>query len=200
MSNLTYKLGHKLCRSAQGLIIILLATFLSVVSAADDKVPLRYEDSEVTMRIVIRSPDQLSAFYQGRGFNQDAINEVLKTCYITPLIKNKKYKVLWLELDNWKFTVNGKSIPRIKRDYWRKKWRDIGLSQAHQSTFGWTLMPESRDLRLDEGVGGSVVIPMQSQPFNLTAIFKTGHNKMGKTKTITFKDITCVTGGSSPKR
>lgn len=152
------------------------------------------------MRIILRTPDQLSAFYQGREFSQGAIGKILETCYLTPLIKNKKLEVLWLELDNWRFTVNGKAIPRLKRDYWRNKWRQIGLSQAHQSTFGWTLMPESRDLRIDEGVGGSVAIPMQSQPFTLTAIFKTGHDKKGKTKTITFKDISCLQGEPSPKR
>ena len=54
-------------------------------------------------------------------------------------------------------------------------------------------MPEVRDLRLDEGVGGSVVIPWQTQPFTLTANFHTGADKQGKTKTIVFEDIQCAT-------
>jgi hypothetical protein len=160
---------------------------------AEEKKPLKYEDSEVYMRLVIRTPEQLAAFYHGREFNQDSIDRILETCFVTPIIKNKTLDVLWLELDNWEFAADRQPIPRIKRDYWRERWRETGLSQAHQSTFGWTLMPEVRDLRLDEGVGGSVVIPMQAGPFTMTAKFHTGADKKGKLKTIVFEDIRCAT-------
>jgi hypothetical protein len=53
-------------------------------------------------------------------------------------------------------------------------------------------MPEVRDLRLDESVGGSVVIPMQSGPFTMTANFHTGLDKKGEIKTIVFEGIQCV--------
>ena len=155
--------------------------------------PLVYEDDEIFMRIVLRTPTQLSAFYQGREFNQAAIDEILKTCFITPIIKNKTLSVLWLELDQWRFSVDKQSIQRIKRDYWSARWREVDLPQAHQSTFGWTLMPEMRDLRLDESVGGSVVVPMQSRPVTLKARFRTGANRQGEPKTIVFEGITCAT-------
>lgn len=159
----------------------------------------KYEDDEIYMRIVLRTPEQLSAFYIGREFNQAAIDEILKTCYVTPIIKNKKFEALWLELDNWEFFLDtkvdekgdGKPIKRIKRDYWKKIWEKVSLPQAHQSTFGWTLMPEVRDLRFDEGVGGSIVLPMQSKPFTIKANFKTGLNKQGKPKTVVFEGISC---------
>ena len=169
------------------------ATLLCPYAVADEKKNLKYEDKEVYMRLVIRTPEQLAAFYHGREFNQASIDSILQTCFVTPIIKNKTLDVLWLELDNWEFTADGQSIPRIRRDYWREQWRKTGLPQAHQSTFGWTLMPEIRDLRLDEGVGGSVVIPMQSRPFTMTAKFHTGTDKKGKLKTIVFEDITCAT-------
>jgi len=152
----------------------------------------RYEDDQVKMRIVMRTPDQLRAFYIGRGFNQAAIDKILETCFITPVIHNKTLDVLWLELDEWQFSRGDTIIPRIGRDYWPEKWRETGLSQAHQSTFGWTLMPEVRDLRLDEGVGGSVVIPMQTEPFKLTMKFHTGADKQGPVKTVVFEDLQCV--------
>lgn len=152
----------------------------------------RYEDGQVKVRVVMRTPDQLTAFYIGRGFNQAAIDKILATCFVTPVIHNKTLDVLWLELDQWQFSQGGKVIPRIKRDYWPDKWREAGLPQAHQSTFGWTLMPEVRDLRLDEGVGGSVVIPMQTRPFKLTMKFHTGADKRGPVKTVVFEDLQCV--------
>jgi len=153
----------------------------------------RYQDDQVKVRVVMRTPDQLTAFYIGREFNQAAIDKILETCFVTPIIHNKTLDVLWLELDEWQFSHGDKVIPRIKRDYWPDKWREAGLPQSHQSTFGWTLMPEVRDLRLDEGVGGSVVIPMQSEPFKLTMKFHTGADKQGPVKTVVFEDLKCVT-------
>lgn len=145
------------------------------------------------MRLVLRTPAQLSAFYQGREFNQAAIDQILQTCFVTSIIKNKNLEVLWLELDNWRFLSAGKPIQRINRDYWAAQWQEAMLPQAQQSTFGWTLMPEIRDLRLDESVGGGVVIPKQSQPFTLKAHFSTGINRQGESKTIIFEGVRCAT-------
>jgi len=152
----------------------------------------RYEDAQVKVRVVMRTPDQLTAFYLGRGFNRAAIDKILETCFVTPIVHNKTLDVLWLELDEWQFSQGDKLIARIGRDYWPEKWREAGLSQAHQSTFGWTLMPEVRDLRVDEGVGGSVVIPRQTGPFKLTMKFHTGADKRGPVKTVVFEDLKCV--------
>ena len=182
--------------------VLVLLPFIFTASksaTAAVRLPLTYEDDEIYMRIVLRTPEQLTGFYFGRKFKQAAIDEILKTCYITPIIKNKKFDALWLELDNWEFYLetkmdneaDNKPIKRIKRDYWEKIWRKVSLPMAHQSTFGWTLMPEARDLRFDESVGGSIVLPMQSKPFTLKANYKTGMNKLGKTKTVVFKGISC---------
>jgi len=175
---------------AQALVLVAVLGCQPAVPAGDK--PLEHEDDTVYMRLVLRTPTQLSAFYQGREFNQAAIDRILETCFVTPIIKNKTFDVLWLELDRWQFTTDGRSIARIKRDYWAEKWREANLPQAHQSTFGWTLMPEARDLRFDESVGGSVVIPWQSRPFTLTANFPTDADKQGPTKTIVFEDIECA--------
>lgn len=162
------------------------------LSGAADPDKHEYDDKEVYMRLVIRSNDQLSAFYVGREFPKKAIDEILKTCFITPIVKNNKYDALWVEPETWQFSVDGRSVERIKRDYWNSIWQEIELAQGHQATFGWTLMPETRDLRFDEGVGGSIVIPRQEAPFTLVANFKTGLNKEGVVKTIKFENISCA--------
>ena len=176
---------------------LLAALYLPVSLAQPEPRPtpsgLRYEDDSLFIRIVQRSPEQLTAFYLGRQFNQAAIDHILDTCFVTPIIHNKTFDVLWLELDTWQFSRGDEQIPRIKRDYWPEKWDRSGLPQAQRSTFGWTLMPEKRDLRRDEGVGGSVVIPWQQQPFTLRMNFHTGADKQGPLKTIVFEDIQCVT-------
>ena len=178
-----------------GLLVLALgygAEAASATPAQQQPPSLRYEDDQVMVRLVMRTPDQLAAFYLGREFNPAAIDQILATCFVTPIVHNKTLDVLWLELDAWQFSQGDRPIARIKRDYWPDKWREAGLSQAHQSTFGWTLMPEVRDLRLDESVGGSVVIPRQTRPFRLTMHFHTGANKRGPVKTVVFEDVKCV--------
>jgi len=177
-----------------------LALLLSAVlpsrpaTAEDPLLPVHpeYQDEQVHIRLVLRTPEQLTAFYLGRHFNRAAIAQILETCIVTPVIHNQAVDVLWLELDHWQFSVDGTTIPRLKRDYWPEKWDQADLPQAQRSTFWWTLMPETRDLRLDEGVGGSIVIPMQSTPFTMTANFHTGPDKQGKIKTVVFEDIECA--------
>lgn len=172
------------------LLLILLLT--TIIVYAEEKKPLEYEDDEIYMRLVIRNKEQLTGFYTGREFPKPAIDEILKTCFITPMVLNKKFDALWVEPDSWIFMIDGKPIQRITRDYWKAVWQDTGLSLAHQSTFGWTLMPETRDLRFDEGVGGSIVIPMQKKAFTLKARFNTGLDKKGKARVITFKNVLCA--------
>ena len=178
---------------------ISLTILFSPLYAAEKKPDkYRFEDTEAFMRLVIRTPEQLIAFYEGRQFKREAINKILHTCFIPPIVKNKKFDVMWLELDNWEFRdPHNRSIKRIKRSYWKKQWQAVKLSQAHQSTFGWTLMPEVRDLRQDEGVGGSIAIPWQNIPFTLIARFKTGADKKGPEKIIRFHGVVCKKDNST---
>ena len=174
------------------LLLCTISFFYSHVLLAATQQPTKYEDKDVLARLIFRTPEQLAAFYIGRGFKQEAIKKIQETCFVTAIIKNRNVDVMWLELDNWTFTSGEQPITRIKRDYWKKKWQEIKLPMNHQSTFGWTLLPEVRDLRRDESVGGNVIIPMQSGSFNLTMRFKTGPDKKGKEKKIIFQNIKCV--------
>jgi hypothetical protein len=177
------------------ILSFILFPVISVSYAADPASSLNireYEDDGVYMRLVVRNSDQLSGFYLARQFPQKAIDEILKTCFITPIILNKKFEFLHIDIDSWSIIVDGKPVERIRRDYWIDKWQAVGLSLAHQATFGWTLMPEARDLRLDESAGGNIVFPHQSKPFTLNAHFKTGMAKQGKIKTVIFEDVSCA--------
>lgn len=153
----------------------------------------RIEDKDITVVIGSRTPDQLEAFYSGRGFNSASIDEIKKTCFVFGMVDNKTYDTLWLSLDDWNFvSADGSPLKRYKRDDWKKIWNKTGLSQAHQSTFGWTQLPESRDLRKHEHVGGNVAVEWHDKPFKLEATFRTGADKSGKSRTITIENLTCT--------
>ena len=114
-----------------GLIAVLPACADNVDGGSTDAAPVateaakpvqqppspRYKDAQVSVRVVMRTPDQLTAFYLGREFNRAAIDKILETCIVTPLVHNKTLDVLWLELDEWQFSQGDTVIPRIKRDY-----------------------------------------------------------------------------------
>jgi hypothetical protein len=176
----------------QFILLFILLLLLNQSSFSALKNAPKYEDNDVMLRLVYRSTESISAFYQGRGLSHEAINEILKTCFVTVIIINKSKHTLWLVLDQWVFSQPGKIIPRIKRDYWLSSWEKVKLKQAHRSTFGWTLMPETRDLQFDESVGGNVVIPITPHSFSLTARFYTGQDKQGTIKRIHLKDLQCL--------
>ena len=176
------------------ILCFLLTPLVQADSHSKKKKKNVYEDNDVYLRSIYRSPEQIYAFYEGREFPHAAIKRITQSCYVTIILKNKTDDVLWLEIDNWVFTKNNPKkdiIHRYKRDYWNKQWDEVNLKQAFRSTFGWTLMPDVRDLRAGEGVGGSIPIPMQTENFSLTLNFATGKNKQGKIKSITLPNIHC---------
>lgn len=173
----------------------LSALLLCLALPAQASDPMHYEDQSLSIRLLARTPEQLSAFYQGRQFPPGAIEALREACFITPLISNKSTQILWLELDNWRFSAGTQTIARITREDWQKKWKSIALAQAQQATFGWTLLPETRNLFPDEHVGGAITLPRQAHPVTLVARFHTNQDKQGPLKSVTFNNINC-TGNS----
>jgi len=152
---------------------------------------LIYTDDDVYLRFVQLTPSQIGSFYEGREFNKKAVELLMASCYVTVIIDNKSDDFLWIDIARWDFIQNGKKIIQQDRKYWAKKWDEINLKQAHRSTFSWTLMPAERNLYPDEGVGGRIPIPMQTQPFSVVLNFPTGENKQGKMKSVTIDNVVC---------
>jgi hypothetical protein len=152
----------------------------------------RFEDDSLVMLVQTRTPEQLAAFYTGRGFNAEAIAAITQRCFVFGFIENKTYDAMWLVLDDWQFTdAGGQPIQRMRRSDWQPVWQQTGLKQAHQSTFGWTQLPESRDLRPHEHAGGHAVIPWQDGPFTLTVTLRSGADKSGTPRVLTFSNLRC---------
>ncbi len=185
--------SNVLTRIAPLLLLILSTTGSSAAAPVKtDDGRHRFENKDLTVIIGSRTSEQLAAFYTGRGFDQTSINAITKTCFIFGIVKNSTYDVLWLTLDDWEFlAADGTEMKRWKKPDWKAVWKETGLSQAHQSTFGWTQLPEQRDLRRHEGVGGNIAVEWKDKPFKLVATFKTGSDKAGTPVTITVENLTC---------
>lgn len=155
--------------------------------------PGPYVDNEqLFMLLRLHTPQQIAAFYEARGFTPAAIERIRQSCFITVHIDNKSNTVLWLETANWRISADGKPVERLGHDYWNTVWNKIGLPQASRSTFGWTQLPETRDLQPAESVGGNIVLPRDGRTFSIEAGFFTGKDRRQGMVQIKFETLQCA--------
>jgi len=154
--------------------------------------PLSTGTDKFNIQFSPRTPEQIASFYIARGFPEDVVNILKQQCFITIRIHNTGTEKLWLNLANWKFTANGKPLHRDHRDVWKQRWSDMGLPLRFQSTFRWTLLPESLDYVPQEEEGGNIILPRVKGPISLQASFITGNNKQGPVINIEYDKLYCA--------
>lgn len=166
----------------------------TVASAASDKSDNRhhFENKQLVIRITARSPDQIAAFYEARGFPGNMIARLKNECFMTVGIKNKTRDILWLDLAQWQFSSAGKAVKRYHRNEWTSVWHSLEVPLASQSTFRWTLLPELLDFRPDEREGGNIILERQNGAYTLTARFMSGEDKRGKPVDAIIENIHCA--------
>jgi len=165
---------------------------LVVVASMQAAQPVTIETPEMLVEMTPRTPDQMGSFYEARGFPKPMLDILKKQCFITVGITNKSKDTIWMDLSNWKFTSQGKSIHREHRDRWKQRWKKMDIPLSKQSTFRWTLIPESLDYLPGEREGGNIVLPFTRDYFNFEAEFVTGKNKQGKILTISTEKLFCA--------
>lgn len=177
------------------ILFILQSACFAAAPAKKTRSKPDYEDNNIRLRLIRRSPKQIAAFYEGREFPKSAIQRLSQVCFIAAIIHNKTDDILWLDLNNWRFQRSSSTTPqpiaRITRDYWKKQWQQDKVDKASQATFSWTLLPDVRDLRADEGVGGNITLPMQNAPFSIIARFERGKDKQKPALTVTLNKVRC---------
>ena len=154
--------------------------------------PLTVTQDAVQINLQPRTPNQMASFYEARGFPK-AMTDVLKQqCFITVRIHNTSNDILWLELANWRFSSNGKALERNHRDVWKQRWQEMDMPLRSQSTFRWTLIPETLDYLPDESEGGNIILPRVEGPIALDADFMTGADKQGPVVNIHVDALYCA--------
>ena len=172
-----------------------MSTFLPIlVIIANMQVvqPVIIKTPDIEVIFTPRTPNQMGSFYEARGFPKPMLNILRKQCYITVGISNLSNQKIWLDLTQWKFSSAGKSLKREHRDYWKKRWQDLGIPLSKQSTFRWTLIPETLDYLPNEREGGNILLPFTDGDIKVTAHFATGKNKKGKIITVTTDKLFCA--------
>ncbi|MGD8785182.1 MAG: hypothetical protein PVG75_12140, partial [Thioalkalispiraceae bacterium] len=151
-----------------------------------------FENKIFRLRLMPRTPNQIAAFYEARGFPDFAINELRNVCFITLGLGNRSDNKLYHDLSQWQFTDDNGPVNRILRPDWEKRWNKLGLKQRFQSTFRWTLMPEKLDFYPQEGEGGNIIFARSSQPITIKARVRTGELDKQVIYEVIFKDVECA--------
>jgi hypothetical protein len=162
-----------------GWLLALLLGCASSVFAQERPGRLEYSTDELRLSLSPRTPEQLAAFYEARGFPNAMIELIRSRCFFTVGIHNKTRGILWHDLSRWRFLVDGQPVARIDRGAWRSEWARLQAPMRSQSTFRWTLLPESLDFRPDEAEGGNVTLPRVEGEITLEAPFVKGVNRDG---------------------
>jgi len=171
---------------------VYLLLFSGVCHAADTR-PARpqLDNKDFTLRLAPRTPNQITAFYEARGFPRFAIDAIRKTCFITVGLRNNSDTIVWFDLSNWHFTTAKGPLKRILRDDWKQRWNTLGLDLRFQSTFRWTLAPERLDFRPHEREGGNITLPQTDEPFTITGEIYVGKQK-NRLYAVKFENIRCA--------
>ena len=153
----------------------------------------------VEVYVSARTTEQIHAFYGARGMPPDALQELANACFLTVGLKNRRAETLWLEPSRWRLIDgNDKPIKRISRQEWKARWDALRVPLAAQSTFGWSQLPESRDLYPEETVGGNISLLPPDGRFTLIASFRTGSSGGGKMLELIIPNLSCSRLGENP--
>jgi len=175
-----------------GFIFPLLVSGFPYSTAFAAPVGQKIDNAKLKMTIKPRSANQMAAFYEGREFPLSAIQATRDACFFTVGIRNRLNDILWHDIKSWKIVSGEEESKPLTQDDWKRTWQQRGIEQRFQSTFRWTLLPDSRDLRPGEQQGGNITVPRSDKTFSLLASFDTGENRKGKTYTVRFNDLRCL--------
>lgn len=158
---------------ASGFALSLLSAQVGVVPSAAASGRAQVDGLEFSVEA--RTPEQLTAFYTARGLPANAVDEIARHCVLTVIMRNRRKDVVWLIPARWRFVdANGRALKRITRPQWQQAWQRLKVPAAARNTFGWTQIPERRDLQPDEPVGGNMALAMPQAAFTLFAEFPVG--------------------------
>jgi hypothetical protein len=149
--------------------------------AAGRKTVPSFDNKQLRLRLMPRSTPQMAAFFEARGFPPVMIERLSNYCFFTVVIKNKMKDDLWLDLAEWRFSLQDsaqqKTIKRVPRSVWPPIWKRLNIPLASQATFRWTLLPETLNFYAHESEGGNIVLEKTKGRFKLHAQFGQGKNK-----------------------
>ena len=149
------------------------------------------KNRKFTLRLVPRSPEQMSAFYYGRGFPAPMVEKIKQLCLVTVGLHNKSKDLIMLDFNNWTFRTKTGTIKRYPNKYWINKFHELKFPKPSIVTFRWTTLNDNYEFQPDEREGGNILLPRVAEPFSIQG---TLHITKGTKKTavpVKFENVVC---------
>jgi hypothetical protein len=185
---------NSLRRTSRNLSVLLTVLGALLSAMAAPAIHGSDTDQGLLIKVAPRTPAQIAAFYEARGFPQTALAKLSAYCFIGVSVRNNTGTVVWLQPGRWRFhaknTKNAIVAP-ISSNHWRQLWREIGLPGGKQATFRWTQLPDERDLRPQEPVGGNIAMQTTAGIYDLEMVFSTGTHGDGPEIRRRFAGLRC---------
>lgn len=172
-----------------------LGGLLASAPWAQESEALRKTQNGVSVSLSLRKPSGVHDFFEARGFAPNTLDQFKGVCFLGVVVRNLSGEVTWLIPSRWRITgEGGQPLTRVAREDWEAAWEKALVPKAHRATFGWTLLPESRDLQPHEPVGGNLTfLTLKCTPlrFTLEAVFPTQPDQKGKELVFRFENLSC---------
>jgi hypothetical protein len=102
-------------------------------------------DSQMSLRLVQRLPDQTRGYFQARGFTPKQSERIAQSCIFQTVFKNLSHTTkpspLTYNLKEWKILFQGRKLDLKTREDWKPEWQKLNASGAAQIAFEWSLLP-----------------------------------------------------------
>ena len=125
----------------------LAAEVSTTTEASTGLVSWVWQDESATITLNQLLPDQVRAFFQGRGFSVEQSERVARHCVYQMIVRNEAQADAPMEiaLDDWRVIHAGKTIgiPRTASD-WDREWDRLSVGQGPRIAFRWALFPASQ--------------------------------------------------------
>lgn len=103
---------------------------------------LEQEGLEITLAQLL--PDQVRAFFQGRGFSAAESDRLAAACVFQAVVRNRATSgpPVTVALADWRVLTAGEPprAPRVAAA-WIEEWGDPGLARAQRLALRWALLP-----------------------------------------------------------
>ncbi len=120
---------------------ILLAALLAAADAPVETREIRTAGVSLTLTPVL--PDQVRAFYLGRGFDADSAELLATTaCVFQTVFRNESVvHGIAFNLADWRArTPTGERPPKLERE-WQREWERRGVPAGARTAFRYALFP-----------------------------------------------------------
>ena len=90
-------------------------------------------------------PEQVRAFYLGRGFPKEVSEQIVNSCVYQVVIKNTSVAdsdaIVSVNLEDWRVFDQQAQKALVPKEKWLEKWAELGASDAAIIAFKWATFP-----------------------------------------------------------